>query len=152
RQDGRIRQDTITELLKYLRYRYELSERALTHHAKVAADAMIGKVLQMWTDYLVVTELLAEVPALRDGDLSDVKHVREDAANTLGSDGVVAAEARALAKIETALLTHGDDGFLEWLLAESEAASRADPRDRRIAGVAELAKALQNRRLFKLVG
>ena len=49
---GRPRADVVSELLKYLRYRYELSERALVHHAKLAADVMIGKVMQMWRDAL----------------------------------------------------------------------------------------------------
>jgi HD superfamily phosphohydrolase len=46
-RDGRERVDVVTELLKHLRYRYELSERALVHHAKLAADAMIGKAIEM---------------------------------------------------------------------------------------------------------
>lgn len=39
-KQDRERKDTLTELLKFLRYRYELSERALAHHAKLAADAI----------------------------------------------------------------------------------------------------------------
>jgi hypothetical protein len=53
----RERKDTLTELLKFLRYRYELSERALSHHAKLAADAMVGKLLQLYADALWVDEL-----------------------------------------------------------------------------------------------
>jgi HD superfamily phosphohydrolase len=49
-RDGRERTDVVTEVLKYLRYRYELSERALVHHSKLGADAMIGKALEMWYD------------------------------------------------------------------------------------------------------
>jgi HD superfamily phosphohydrolase len=52
RPDGRERTDVVTEVLKYLRYRYELSERALVHHAKLGADAMIGKALEVWYDLL----------------------------------------------------------------------------------------------------
>lgn len=47
---GHPRADIVTELVKYLRYRYELTERVLSHHAKIAADAMIGKLLEMWSD------------------------------------------------------------------------------------------------------
>ena len=43
----RERTDVITELLKYLRYRYELTERVIVHHAKLAADAMVGKALEL---------------------------------------------------------------------------------------------------------
>jgi hypothetical protein len=56
RPDGRERRDVVTEVLKYLRYRYELSERALVHHAKLAADAMTGKTLEIWFDTLWVEE------------------------------------------------------------------------------------------------
>lgn len=47
-KNGRPRLDVITEILKYLRYRYELGERALQHHAKVAADTMIAKAVSLW--------------------------------------------------------------------------------------------------------
>ncbi len=47
-QDGYERTDVLSELLKALRYRYELSERALYHHAKLAADVMVGKALDLW--------------------------------------------------------------------------------------------------------
>ena len=49
-KDGQQRVDVVSELLKYLRYRYELSERVLVHHAKLAADVMIGKMCEMWLD------------------------------------------------------------------------------------------------------
>lgn len=49
---GEPRADIVSELFKYLRFRYELSERALVHHAKLAADVMIGKVFEMWRDAL----------------------------------------------------------------------------------------------------
>lgn len=42
-REGGERIDAITEILKHLRYRYELSERALVHHTKLAADAMVGQ-------------------------------------------------------------------------------------------------------------
>lgn len=45
---GHERTDIVSELLKALRYRYELSERALVHHAKLAADAMLGEAIERW--------------------------------------------------------------------------------------------------------
>jgi len=51
-RDGRLRSDIVSELVKYLRYRYELTERVLAHHAKTAADAMLGKLLELWYDDL----------------------------------------------------------------------------------------------------
>ena len=47
---GHPREDVVAELVKYLRYRYELTERVLTHHTKIAADSMIGKLLEIWND------------------------------------------------------------------------------------------------------
>lgn len=51
-RSDRERTDIITELLKYLRYRYELTERVLVHHAKLASDAMVGKALELWFEEL----------------------------------------------------------------------------------------------------
>jgi HD superfamily phosphohydrolase len=45
---GRPRQDVVTEIIKHLRYRYELQERVLVHHLKLTADAMIGKMFELW--------------------------------------------------------------------------------------------------------
>lgn len=42
------RTDIVSELLKALRYRYELTERVLVHHAKLAADAMLGEAIERW--------------------------------------------------------------------------------------------------------
>jgi HD superfamily phosphohydrolase len=42
------RTDIVSELLKALRYRYELTERVLVHQAKLAADAMLGEAIERW--------------------------------------------------------------------------------------------------------
>ncbi|MCR9095058.1 MAG: hypothetical protein NXI30_12640 [bacterium] len=47
-KDDRYRADVTTEVLKYLRYRYELGERVLNHHAKVAADCMLERAISIW--------------------------------------------------------------------------------------------------------
>lgn len=52
-RNGRERPDVVTELLKHLRYRYELQERVLSHHTKIAADAMVGKMLDRWSTAMV---------------------------------------------------------------------------------------------------
>ena len=63
----------VTELLKHLRYRYELSERALVHHAKLAADAMLGKAIAMWRDALWVEAALSKYPReVKRLDLEDL--------------------------------------------------------------------------------
>lgn len=63
---GRLRADVISEVLKYLRYRYELSERALQHHAKVAADVMISQAVDLWIQQ--VGEDTVERALLTHGD------------------------------------------------------------------------------------
>ncbi len=71
-REGRPRQDVVTEIIKHLRYRYELQERVLVHHLKLTADAMIGKMIELWheaecdeierLDDQALTKALAEVP------------------------------------------------------------------------------------------
>ncbi len=61
---GRERADVISELFKYLRYRYEESERALYHHAKLEIDARVGVLLELvhtleWLDAAVEEGLVA---------------------------------------------------------------------------------------------
>jgi HD superfamily phosphohydrolase len=150
----RERKDTLTELLKYLRYRYELSERALAHHAKLAADAMVGKLLQLYADALWVDELerRAEQHAeLRDvlggADRGDLDLLRSRATKPLKAAGLRDLTKAARGELEETLLRHGDDGLLEYLAGEG-ARRAADPR---WAGVRDLADALLDRRLFKPV-
>jgi HD superfamily phosphohydrolase len=66
-RENRERTDIVTELLKYLRYRYELTERVLVHHAKLSADAMVGKALELWFDE-IHDEVAAEMNT--DGGVS----------------------------------------------------------------------------------
>jgi HD superfamily phosphohydrolase len=148
----RERKDTLTELLKYLRYRYELSERALAHHTKLAADAMIGKLLSLYHDALWVAELerrteedrsLAE--ALDGIDRRDLDALRSRATRYLKATGIRNLDVAAQESLEATLLRHGDDGLLEHLRDEGERRNE-DPRWR---GVGQLAGALLDRRLFK---
>lgn len=74
----RERTDVISELLKHLRYRYEETERMLTHHAKLAADAMVGKALEMWKDHLEA--VAGEGSAEQADDQSADDEVQADAA------------------------------------------------------------------------
>ena len=84
-RDGELRADVVSELLKYLRYRYELSERVLVHHAKLAADVMIGKVFELWRDALqsesdaesAVEEMESQV--LRWGDDGLLEYLLDEA-------------------------------------------------------------------------
>jgi HD superfamily phosphohydrolase len=148
----RERKDTLTELLKYLRYRYELSERALAHHAKLAADAMVGKLLSLYHDALWVAELDRRAAgdqqlasALEGVDRGDLDALRTRAKGHLKAAGLHEVDDSARDLLEDVLLRHGDDGLLERLREEGERLQE----DARWRGVGQLAAALLDRRLFK---
>lgn len=167
-RDGRHREDIITELVKYLRYRYELTERVLTHHAKTAADAMLGKMLELWHDDLWMSAATERHPGLgleRTGSLTEARTkivalteqashaglAAGSAANGSRVDAVTSKDTDAITKhvkehIENEFLHRSDDGILEYLV---DAGSEPTPRR---AASAELAAALQNRNLYKILG
>jgi hypothetical protein len=162
RPDGRERTDVVTEVLKYLRYRYELSERALVHHAKLAADAMTGKALEMWHDVIWLRHarrflLERHVKAGKKratfrapkwlGD-RDISSVRRRFAAEQGSTGARTVRSRAKAELDDLLSRYGDDALLE-RLADLED-STGHPR--RAEAVRYLARAVLDRRLFKPIG
>jgi HD superfamily phosphohydrolase len=155
-REGRHREDIITELVKYLRYRYELTERVLTHHAKTAADAMLGKMLELWCDDLWMVEAIKRHPEL---DLQRTDSLTEARATILGVaehshqdepadvdhtiDGI---SQHVKDQVESEFLRRSDDGMLEYLVD-----CGPDPTPRRAAS-AELATALQDRHLYKILG
>ncbi|MFC5492278.1 hypothetical protein ACFPKY_04160 [Nocardioides caricicola] len=164
-REGRHREDIITELVKYLRYRYELTERVLTHHAKTAADAMLGKMLELWHDDLWMAEAVKRHPDL-GLELTDPLVTAKDkvAATSSGeategpagtdadetqpedADPTDAITVEVKKRIEHEFLTRSDDGMLEYLVR-----TEPDASPRRAAS-AELATALQNRNLYKILG
>ncbi len=147
RQDGSERRDAISELLKYLRFRYELSERALVHHAKLAADAMIGKTLEMYRDALWVEHAMAAHPKIRT-EPSDISRFQVRYRKTYGQDAVDEISRAANAEIEEMFLNHGDDGLLEELLVIARSKVETD---RRWVGIKSLVEGLLDRRLFKRI-
>ena len=85
-RDGYLRADVVSELFKYLRYRYELSERVLVHHAKLAADVMVGKAMELWKAALVAegkseeaAKEIIEGQVLRRGDDGLLEHMLDQA-------------------------------------------------------------------------
>lgn len=158
-RDGVERPDVISELLKALRYRYELQERALVHHAKIKADAMVGKMLELAVDAIWLTEAAPVIEQLptRDALLAD--------ANLAPLRGAVTGRARAesaritrrvRAGLERLLYDHGDDGLMEYL---AQPAYQADPPalvaervQQSRARAASLARDLLGRRLFRTAG
>lgn len=174
---GRQREDVVTELTKYLRYRYEESERALMHHAKLATDAMIGKLLAMWRDAAWVdraSELLGPIPAETRKDIDEVRSwlstrprrdllqaarrvrlvVQPGSATTDLVAGLISQiDASVVTELEEQLLRHGDDGLLEQVLRENEIyaipSQTSYGTDSRRAAIAELCGSVINRQLYK---
>ncbi len=153
---GEERIDAITEILKHLRYRYELSERALVHHTKLAADAMIGKALEIWRDALwaeyaadLVSGSTAGAPEWSAGsDLADLGIALETAKIQPAT-----VTGKVHEELDVAMTQRGDDGLLEYLRDLPDAprpnVRHRDARRRR--AVASLAGAVEDRALFKLV-
>jgi HD superfamily phosphohydrolase len=136
RRKGKRRQDIITEILKHLRYRYELQERVLVHHTKLAADAMVGKMLEVW--------LTGERERL-ENDPAKLEH---SAAPVPGEFRYPGAEGKGPRiervsrwSLEQLLLTHGDEGVLERLVDASGTGG--------FETAAKLARMLLDRNLFK---
>lgn len=147
---GRRRADIVTELIKYLRYRYELTERVLTHHAKSAADAMLGKMLELWYDDLC-DEAGASADASSRGGSSD----GSPPLRVVGSEELpdvsplVSDHVRDVARaaIEREFLRRSDDGLLEHV--RDRASVR---RTKRSEAAATLSEAILNRDLYKILG
>jgi HD superfamily phosphohydrolase len=139
-RNGRERRDIVTEILKHLRYRYELQERVLVHHTKLAADAMVGKMFELWMDAKKI-ELEAD-----PGELARVDKEIEGQPEGFvfpgdgkkGDDGVTRA---AHWKLERLLLGYGDDGVLEHVADELG--------EGQVAASAALARGLLSRNLYK---
>ncbi len=120
---GHLRHDTVTEMLKYLRYRYELSERVLYHHTKLAADAMLAKMLGTWA------EMLSPAPP--------------------GGSGSADVPTRIKNQIERELLSRSDDGVLEYLRDLRPNGARGSRAQATV--VRSIASDLLERRLYKRV-
>jgi HD superfamily phosphohydrolase len=158
---GRERVDIVSELLKHLRYRYELQERVLVHHAKLAADAMVGKMLELvrdalWADCALVLldppsdpDDRAFTPIPDPRDASELRVAVKSRDRRLPS--VIDTWVRG--RLEILFLSVGDDGLLEHLRDSNQhhvEKDATDPvRDGRRAGAAILAGDLLDRRLFK---
>ncbi len=143
-RNGRERADVVSELFKYLRYRYELSERVLVHHAKLAADAMIGKLLEMWSDAILIDQAFKLNPSL-SAVRSDVDNVKKMIAVD-DPDAVDKLEKIVRNILEQKFLQYSDDGLIEHILDLPE-----KNKDTRLTAIKSLAANIQRRNLFKLV-
>jgi HD superfamily phosphohydrolase len=149
-KSGHERHDVTTELLKYLRYRYELSERALAQHAKLAADAMIGKLLEMRSDALYASEALRRDEAIQSDLRKDVtalrRAIRHSGGKQLDRDIMKLVEKQ----LERDFLEYGDDGLLERLRDWGTEVTEAE--DGRRWAVGQLSTDVLNRHLYKRIG
>jgi HD superfamily phosphohydrolase len=158
RRNGAERVDAVTELLKHLRYRYELSERVLVHHAKLAADAMVGKALEMWYDALLAAKLRSALAGQRRGgagrggsvpNATRLDALRDAARRRLGDDRVDELAGEAKGEVDVELCQRGDDAMLEYLRDLRPETSGLDVK--RVAAINQLAAGILNRTLFKPV-
>lgn len=163
-RNGHERTDIVSELLKALRYRYELSERALVHHAKLSADALLGESIERWEWALWWLSarkrgLLEEIEARADFAITRVPEYRAELEKAVGKKemsriewakeplGEVEAEVKAAMEKEFARL--GDEALIDHLVG-----LRGDLRDSDVRPLADasagLAELLRNRRLFAI--
>lgn len=145
-RDGRARQDVVTELIKHLRYRYELQERVLVHHLKLTADAMIGKMFELWheAESALITRMAAEAQGNAAAEIPDdfQNSYASSELKPVGATVKPSPDLIARWRLEQVLLTHGDDGVLEHLSRPSD----DDPC--RLAS-SELARRLTERALYR---
>ena len=148
-RNGRLRQDIVTEILKHLRYRYELQERVLVHHFKLTADAMIGKMIELWSDaehddvnHMSDEDRAAEIAAIPN-DFEPTPPAPSGSKNRTGRDG----DSKRIVgwRLEQLLLARGDDGLLEHLATQNDDAVSSRTATR------ELAIRLRDRQLYRHV-
>lgn len=165
-RNGYERTDIVSELLKALRYRYELSERALVHHAKLAADAMLGESIERWewslwwrTARAKEKSRIEAIESDLDFQIADLPQYRARLEKKAGRAGM-SEEAWAktpLGRIETSVkeemeqrLQHlGDEGLLDFLsgLAHQPCDDVVRPL---LEASGSLAEDLKDRRLFRI--
>jgi HD superfamily phosphohydrolase len=154
-RDGHERTDIVSELLKALRYRYELSERALVHPAKLAADAMLGESIERWEWALWWVRArglgqVAEVESRESFEIERVPEYRAELEKEAGEGGSLSEiDAEVREGMEREFRRLGDEGLLDYL---AELPGRWD--DEQVAPLIEtsarLAEDLRDRRLFRV--
>jgi HD superfamily phosphohydrolase len=162
-RNGHERTDIVSELLKALRYRYELSERALVHPAKLAADAMLGESIERWEWALWWSKakkrgLLDVEASTATYSLDRVARDREEMETAAGKRekskaewektrlGKIEVEVRA--EMEKKFQQLGDEGLLDFLVGLPEHAPADLPRPL-LRASKRLAEDLRDRNLFR---
>jgi HD superfamily phosphohydrolase len=163
-RDGHERTDIVSELLKALRYRYELSERALVHHAKLSADAMLGESIERWEWALWWSTakgqgLVDEIESRADFAITRVSEYRTELERAVDKKQMSRREwaQEALGQIEDEVRLAmekefgrlGDEALLDYLAGLRKRSRDQDVRPL-LAASTELAELLRNRRLFAI--
>ena len=157
-RDGEPWRDVRTELLKFLRYRYEETERALYHKTKLAYDAMLGKMLEMWKDAFWYERCIELYPGYADDSKAlDASWLREQVEGLPDEKVKAGGSADEIgAWVESELERHfrffGDEGLLEHMIWELETKAATAPLDEREQGIYELARRIRYRDHFRLLG
>ena len=154
-RDGVERTDIAGELLKALRYRYELTERALVHHAKLSADAMLGEAIERfeWALWLraVNNDELMQLHEVGDApDPDRVPEYRTAYKKRYGTRPANAVQRRVRDQMENLFSTAGDEGLLDFLVGAPGVQDELPAAVTLRAHVAELARDLRERRLFRI--
>jgi len=146
---GEFRIDIVTELIKYLRYRYEATERALYHKTKLAYDAMLGKLLEMLRDEWWLEEATKEASAV--ASFEDRWHdelLRSYVADLVGSEAVDTIDEAVASRMEFMFLSFGDEGLIEHLLWMNRASPPGSDRQK---GIADLALRIRDRNHLRMI-
>lgn len=167
-RDGHERTDIVSELLKALRYRYELSERALVHQAKLSADAMLGESIEQW-EWALWWEAarkrargsIEAIEAGADFDIAQAWRYRSRLEKEAGRSAMSEAgwaksplgKARTDVRneMESEFQSLGDEGLLDHLTGLS-GRNPKDPRSPLLERSSRLAKDLRDRRLYRVAG
>ena len=117
------------------------------HHTKLAADAMVGKTLEMYHDALWIDHAKRTHPKLR-ADTTDITAFKAHFRSAFSAKKAEVIDKTVKDPIEDLFLVHGDDGLLERLYALAQERSATDSR---WAGIQALVGDLLERRLFKRI-
>jgi hypothetical protein len=148
------RTDIVSELLKALRYRYELTERVLVHHAKLAADAMLGEAIERWgwAVWYSKAKQAGELDQAMFGGRFDVGKIP---AKRLEMEPAGAKKAPIRDAAETSmdeeLREVGDEELLGMLNRLPQYARLPKETMPLLRQASDLASDVRNRRLFKVV-
>lgn len=161
------RTDIVSELLKALRYRYELSERALVHQAKLCGDAMLGESIERWEWDVWWRQARKKIPDRIEGieseefDPERIPKYRADLEKEDGRGrmddkewaqtelGRVAQKVRK--KLEEKFQDLGDEALLDHLISLEGRPGDPATSSLRVTS-AGLARDLRDRHLYRIAG